>query len=116
MSDGLQDKGFTGERKKGVEAGDNGLRSTLYPRGLTHADKGGLRQWTVRIRVVYYMQRLGEILSWRAWRSDFIAELAGCDGARCRVVADAIAEYHHVLDSIAELLADAIELPDSTAV
>jgi hypothetical protein len=78
MSGGLQDNGFNGERKKGVDAGDNGFGSTLYPRGLTRADKGGLRQGAVRIRIVYYMQRLGEILSWSAWLSDFIAELAGC--------------------------------------
>jgi hypothetical protein len=112
---GLEDKGCTREREKAVN-GDNGFGSTLSSRGLTHTSKGGLRQWAVRVRVVYYMQRLGEILSRSAWRSDFIAELAGRSGTRCPVEADASAEYPDVIDSIARLLADAIELPDSTAV
>jgi len=61
------------------------------------------------------MQRLGEILSWSARRSDFIVELAGFGGTRCRVIVDARAEYPNIIDAIAGLLADAIELRDGTA-
>ena len=116
LSADLHGKGLTGERQKGVDAGDNRFGFTLYPRGLTHADQGFLMQRAVRIRVVYQMQRLGEILWWSARRSDLIAELAGFVGARRRVIADARAEYPDVIDAITELLADAIELRDGTAI